>query len=71
MAARRRWDLSDDLFQRLPGRMEQIANSDSRQAVAAAKVLLDMHAQNNSDGVAGGSGGEVHIYLPDNGRGQS
>lgn len=69
-AARRKWNIPDGVFERLPSRMEQLANSESRQAVAAAKVLLDMNEQNDKDGSSESTGGNVVIFLPDNGRGQ-
>lgn len=70
VAARKKWAIPDSVFDRLPSRMEEIANSESRQAVAAAKVLLDMNEQNDSSGSGQSSGGDVVIYIPDNGRGQ-
>lgn len=70
LAIRRKWNIRPSVFETLADRMEQIANSESRQAVAAAKVLLDMHQQNSVDETVGSGGGDVVIFLPDNGRGQ-
>lgn len=70
IAAKRKWLISDDAFATLPRRMQELANSESRQAVAAAKVLLDMNAQNESSESGESATGNVVIFLPDNGRGQ-
>lgn len=69
VAVRRKWAIPDSVFEHLPSRMEELAHSDSRQAVAAAKVLLDMNTQNEQHQAGGSSHSDVVIFLPDNGRG--
>lgn len=70
VAVRRRWAIPDSVFQRLPTKMEEIAMQGGRNSTNAAKLLLDMHQQNSVDETVGSGGGDVVIFLPDNGRGQ-
>lgn len=69
-ATRRKWNIPDTVFESLPSCMEELATGGSRQATAAAKILLDMNQQNAADESTDSPAASVVIYIPDNGRGQ-
>ncbi len=52
LVGRQQWDLPDDVFVRLPAAMLEIANDTAEKAstrIAAAKVVLGFHGQNQKD----------------------
>ena len=62
------WIIPPDVFKELPKKLFEIAMSGTRTAVKAAKVLLDMHAQNGAGEINIDHRGDVVIYIPHNGR---
>ena len=62
------WIIPPDVFKELPKKLFEIAMSGTRTAVKAAKVLLDMHAQNGAGETNIDPLGIVTIFIPDNGR---
>ncbi len=63
------WEIPPDVFKELPEKLYEIAMSGTRLSVKAAGVLLDMNQQNDSQRAVESVGGDVVIYIPDNGRG--
>lgn len=69
-AARRKWNIPSTVFERLAGKMEEIAMQGGRNSTNAAKLLLEMNDQNGADQATADVSGNVVIFLPDNGRGK-
>lgn len=64
------WEIPPHVFRELPAKLTEIALGDNtRMAIKAAKLLVEMHAANGAGEISIDTGGEVVIYIPDNGRG--
>ncbi len=66
---RGQWEIPPEVFRELPAKLFKIAMGKTRTAVKAARLLIEMHAENGAGETHIDQRGEVVIFIPDNGRG--
>ncbi len=67
---RGQWEIPPEVFRELPAKLVEIAmGKNTRTAIKAAKLLVEMHAANGAGEINIDQRGGVVIYIPDNGRG--
>lgn len=69
-AVRGRWDIPDEVREQLPESLFRTAVSGGRNSVGAAMALIEIvRQQDEAESAVVSGGGDVVIFLPDNGRG--
>ena len=67
---RGQWEIPPEVFRELPAKLVEIAmGKNTRAAIKAAKLLVEMHAANGAGETNIDHRGDVVIFIPDNGRG--
>lgn len=64
------WEIPPEVFRELPAKLVEIAmGKNTRSAIKAAKLLVEMNLQNGVGETTDDPLGIVTIFIPDNGRG--